>query len=86
MKRKSRIWVQIILIFVLGLVVSFLNGTFDLGFLRGGSDTLDIEKLLHILNISLALFALVLGSAYLFYRAVREMNDNNTTTGVSKED
>ena len=71
MKKQSRVWGQIIIIFAIGLVVSSLSGDFKLGAIFGNMDILGIENLFDTLSIILAILALLLGAGYLIYRAAR---------------
>ena len=72
MKKKSRFWGQMIAIFVVGLVVSFLAGDLKLGGLVGLADGVEAETLLKALSLILAAVALILGVGYLFYRAAKK--------------
>lgn len=81
MKNKSGFWVQMGLIFLVGLVVSFLAGDFELGGVIGGPDGLGTKALIDIVGIILAVLALILGVGYLFYRAAR-----GKTEGSQKDD
>ena len=72
MKKQSKIWGQIITIFVIGLVVSSLSGEFNLGAIFGDMDVLGIENIFDTLSIILAILAILLGAAYVIYRAARK--------------
>ena len=71
MKNKSRAWSQIVIIFVVWMVVSYISREFELGALIEGMDTLEIETVFDTLSSILAVLALILGVGYLVYRSAR---------------
>ena len=75
MKKQSKIWGQIITIFVIGLVVSSLSGRFNLGEIFGNMDVLGIENVFDTLSIILAVLATLLGAAYLVYRGAQREDE-----------
>ena len=70
-KNKNRVWGQIILIMVIGLVISYITGDFRPGEIIGDTETLEPEALFTALSAILAVAALLLGAGYIVYRAVR---------------
>ncbi|MEJ2448870.1 MAG: hypothetical protein P8Y37_13150 [Anaerolineales bacterium] len=74
-KRQRRVWIQIILVIVIGLVVSFLSGDFELNREQVAWDSLEIETILSYLNSGLIIVSLALGLVAIFYLSLRGKED-----------
>lgn len=74
-KRQRRVWIQIILVIIIGLVVSFLNGDFELNGEQIAWDSLEIETILSYLNSGLIIVSLALGLVAIFYLSLRGKED-----------
>jgi len=74
-KRQRRVWIQIILVIIIGLVVSFLSGDFELNGEQIAWDSLEIETILSYLNSGLIIVSLALGLVAIFYLSLRGKED-----------
>jgi hypothetical protein len=71
MKNRNTAWRQIIFIFVIGVIISTVIGDFNLGGLVSGTGGMELKSLFDTLSSVLAVIAIILGTAYLVYRAAR---------------
>jgi hypothetical protein len=71
MKKRSAAWSQIIFIFVIGVIISTIIGDFNLRGLFSDTGGMELKALFDSLSSVLAVIALILGTAYLVYRAAR---------------
>lgn len=75
MKKKNEIWRQIVIISVLGIVISIILGDFKPGLIFGELDFIETESIFDALSVILAVIALLIGTAYLVYRAARREDE-----------
>ncbi len=75
MEKKSNLVTVFVMIFIIGLVIQFLNGDIEIGSYFEGLEVNNLEVLLDILNIGLGLLVLVFLLIFIFYRSVRQDKD-----------
>ncbi|MGB2884832.1 MAG: hypothetical protein WBC47_04515 [Dehalococcoidia bacterium] len=81
MKKKSNFVSMFVMISVMGLVISFLNGDFEIGSYFEGLEINNLEVLLDTLNIGLGFLALVILLIFIFYRLGRQEKDQYSKPG-----
>lgn len=81
MKKKSNFVSMFVMISVIGLVISFLNGDFEIGSYFEGLEINNLEVLVNTLNIGLGFLALVLLLIFIFYRLGRQEKDQYSKPG-----
>ena len=90
MKKKSNLIPMFVMIPIVGLVISFLNGDFDVGSYFEGLEVTDLEVLLDYLNLGLGILALVSLLIFILYRFARKDKDprlfSDWEEGIEKEE
>ena len=84
MEKKSNLITVFVMIFISGLVISFLNGDFEIGSYFEGLEVNNLEFLLDILNIGLGLLVLVFLLIFILYRSGRK--DKNQYSKPGREE
>jgi len=81
MKKKTNFVSMFVMIPVIGLLISVLNGDFEIGSYFEGLEIYTLEVLLDAFNIGLGFLALVILLIFIFYRLGRQEKDQYSKPG-----
>jgi len=80
MKKKTNYISPFVMVLIVGLVISFINGDFKIGSYFQGLEVIDLEVLLDYLNLGLGFLAFGSVFVYLIVRAGRQEKDPGQLT------
>jgi len=81
MKKKSNFVSMFVMIPVIGLLISVLNGDFEIGSYFEGLEIYNLEILLDTFNIGLGFLVLAILLIFIFYRLGRQEKDQYSKPG-----
>lgn len=76
-KKRSSLLSYFFFIIIIGVVSTIFNSDFPLGAMIQNWKSYDIKSLLDYLNLGLGFLVFVLLTAFVFYRAIRQENDQD---------
>ncbi len=85
MKKKTNFPSMFVMIIIISLVISFLNGDFEFGRYFEGLEVTDLEVLLDTLSLGLGFLAFASLLALLIFRAVNQEKDQDLSSGRDKD-
>lgn len=85
MKKKSNFVSMFVMISLIGLVISFINGDFEIGSYFEGLQINNVEVLLDTLNIGLGFLVLTSLLVFLIYRTVSQDKDQDLSSGRDED-
>jgi uncharacterized membrane protein len=86
MKRKSNPISLIAIVFIIGVISSFVTSDFQIGSLFGSGGETDLKTTLDTLNLVLAGFVLAVLLIYFFYRAAKSDHRSDSSQDFDQLD